>query len=35
MGHKEDTQHGFQEKKLLLEETLMLYMMELSQSPRE
>jgi hypothetical protein len=31
MGHKENTQHGFREKKLLLEETLMLYMMELSQ----
>jgi hypothetical protein len=35
MGHKENTQHGFPEKKLLLEETLMLYMTELSQSPRE
>jgi hypothetical protein len=35
MGHKENIQHGFREKKLLLEETLMLYMMELSQSPRE
>jgi hypothetical protein len=34
MEHKENIQHGFLERKLLLEETLMLYMMELSQSPR-